>query len=69
MINLVILFLILRKFLFRPIMNIMEKYALPKKEFYEWHVGNGCGYLVELEPALWKKDRRVLQVLETRNKQ
>ena len=25
MINLVILFLILRKFLFRPIMNIMEK--------------------------------------------
>ena len=51
------------------IMNIMEKYALPKKEFYEWHVGNGCGYLVELEPALWKKDRRVLQVLETRNKQ
>ena len=51
------------------IMNIMEAYALPKKEFYEWHVGNGCGYLVELEPALWKKDRRVLQVLETRNKQ
>lgn len=51
------------------IMNIMEQYALPKKEFYEWHVGNGCGYLVELEPALWKKDRRVLQVLETRNKQ
>ena len=51
------------------IMNIMENYALPKREFYEWHVGNGCGYLVELEPALWKKDRRVLQVLETRNKQ
>lgn len=49
------------------IMNIMENYALPKREFYEWHVGNGCGYLVELEPALMKKDRRVLQVLETRN--
>ena len=27
------------------IMNIMENYALPKREFYEWHVGNGCGYL------------------------
>ena len=42
------------------IMNIMEQYVLPKKEFYEWHVGNGCGYLVELDPVLWKKDRRNL---------
>ena len=47
-------------------MNIMEKYALPKKEFYEWHVGNGCGYLVELDPVLWKKDRRNLRLLEER---
>lgn len=45
------------------IMNIMEQYALPKKEFYEWHVGNGCGYLVELDPVLWKKDRRNLKLL------
>ena len=48
------------------IMNIMEQYALPKKEFYEWHVGNGCGYLVELDPDLWKKDRRNLKLLEER---
>ena len=48
------------------IMNIMEQYALPKKEFYEWHVGNGCGYLVELDPVLWKKDRRNLRLLEER---
>ena len=48
------------------IMNIMEKYALPKKEFYEWHIGNGCGYLVELDPVLWKKDRRNLKLLEER---
>lgn len=45
------------------IMNIMEQYAHPKKEFYEWHVGNGCGYLVELDPVLWKKDRRNLKLL------
>ena len=45
------------------IMNIMEQYALPKKEFYEWHIGNGCGYLVELDPVLWKKDRRNLKLL------
>ena len=49
------------------IMNIMENYALPKREFYEWHVGNGCGYLVELDPFLWRKDRRILQVIEKRN--
>ena len=48
------------------IMNIMEQYALPKKEFYEWHIGNGCGYLVELDPVLWKKDRRNLKLLEER---
>ena len=46
------------------IMNIMEAYALPKKAFYEWHLGNGCGYLVELDPILWKKDRRTLKLLE-----
>ena len=49
------------------IMNIMEAYALPKKEFYEWHVGNGCGYLVELDSFLWGKDRRILQVIEKRD--
>ena len=48
-------------------MNIMEAYALPKKEFYEWHVGNGCGYLVELDSFLWGKDRRILQVIEKRD--
>lgn len=46
------------------IMNIMEAYALPKKEFYEWHLGNGCGYLVELDPVLWQKDRREMKVLK-----
>lgn len=51
------------------IMNIMEAYALPKKEFYEWHVDNGCGYLVEVDPLLWKKDRRTLHVLDQKNKE
>ena len=47
-------------------MNIMETYALPEKAFYEWHVGNGCGYEVELEPEQWqktaKKFRRVRKI-------
>lgn len=38
------------------IMNIMEAYALPKKAFYEWHVGNGCGYQVELESGEWENE-------------
>ena len=51
------------------IMNIMEAYALPKKEFYEWHVDNGCGYLVEVDSLLWKKDRRTLHVLDKKNEE
>lgn len=43
------------------IMNIMEAYALPKKAFYEWHVGNGDGYQVELDPKKWKDAERKFQ--------
>ena len=51
------------------IMNIMEAYALPKKAFYEWHVGNGCGYLVELELQDWNDaERHFTQVTATANK-
>ena len=50
------------------IMNIMEAYALPKKAFYEWHVGNGCGYLVELELQDWNDaERHFTQVTATAN--
>ena len=48
------------------IMNIMEEYADRPRAFYEWHVGNGCGYEVELEPEQWqktaKKFRRVRKI-------
>lgn len=40
------------------IMNIMEEYADIYRPFYEWHVKNGGGYQVKLEPKLWQKDRR-----------
>ena len=29
------------------IMSIMEKYALPHKEYYDWHCENGHGYICE----------------------
>lgn len=37
------------------IMTIMEKYGKPKKSFYEWHLKNGEGYLLEMFPA-WLLD-------------
>lgn len=45
------------------IMNIMEKYVIPKKAFYEWHVDNGCGYCVQLDEKNWINGRRELNVI------
>ena len=47
------------------IMNIMEEYADRHRPFYEWHVKNGGGYLVELDPVLWKKGRQEVYVCES----
>lgn len=43
------------------IMNIMEEYADRHRPFYEWHVKNVGGYLVELDPDLWQKNAESLQ--------
>ena len=45
------------------IMNVMEEYADEKRSFYDWHVGNGKGYEVEIDPELWKKGRKFLHVV------
>ncbi|HIX60061.1 MAG TPA: histidine phosphatase family protein [Candidatus Blautia gallistercoris] len=45
------------------IMNIMETYARPERSFYQWQVKNGCGYAVELDTELWKKNREELRVI------
>lgn len=31
------------------IMSILEKYAIPKKSFYDYQVKNGCGYVTDFE--------------------
>ena len=36
-------------------MNVMEEYADEDRSFYDWHVQNGKGYEVEIDPELWKK--------------
>ena len=46
------------------IMNIMEEYADRQRSFYEWHVKNGGGYQLELDPAAWQKGRRKFKVCE-----
>lgn len=35
------------------VMSIMERYAQPQKNFYDWHVKNGCGYEVNV---IWQQD-------------
>ncbi len=45
------------------IMSIMEEYAYPRKEYYQWHVNNGCGYVIELEEDLWKLNREEIHVM------
>jgi alpha-ribazole phosphatase len=49
------------------IMNIMEEYAVPHKEFYDWHLGNGACYQTELDPVLWQKSGKKLILLADDN--
>ena len=45
------------------IMNIMEEYAYSRKDYYQWHVENGCGYVIEIEEELWKTNREEFHVM------
>lgn len=43
------------------IMNLMEEYCTERRSFYEWHVENGKGYHVALDPQVWGKgDKRLV---------
>ena len=39
------------------IMTILSAYGIPKASFYDWIVGNGCGYSVRITPGLWMRDK------------
>lgn len=45
------------------IMNIMEEYSYLRKDLYQWHVENGCGYVVEIEEDLWKTNREEFHLM------
>lgn len=46
------------------IMNIMAEYGIPARSFYDWHVKNGGGYLVEFEETEWQNGRCTLHLCE-----
>ncbi len=35
-------------------MAVMERYALPRRSFYEWHAGNGAGFI--LDTVVWETE-------------
>lgn len=41
------------------LMSIMEHWALPRQDFYDWHTANGCGYQLQLG----QKDRGQIALL------
>ncbi|MBQ0000507.1 MAG: histidine phosphatase family protein [Clostridiales bacterium] len=41
------------------IMSLMDLYSEEKKSYYDWSVKNGEGYLVELDPVLWKQGKKI----------
>ena len=43
------------------IMSILDKYSVPKKDFYDWQLGNGQGILAEIYREEWKNDLRRIE--------
>ncbi len=37
-------------------MSVMERFALPRKEYHDWLGPNAGGYLLETDPETWAKD-------------
>jgi alpha-ribazole phosphatase len=42
------------------IMNLLEHFAQPKREFYDWYVENAGGYVMELDVEAWRKEERAI---------
>ena len=38
---------------------VMERFALPEKDYFEWTAGNGCGYSLTFDEALWRERRKL----------
>ena len=38
---------------------VMERYALPEKDYFEWMSGNGGGWALDYDEALWREQRKL----------
>ncbi len=45
------------------IMSILDRYAVPHKDFYEWQVKNACGFAVELNEKNWNMGGQEVTIL------
>ena len=42
---------------------LMDRYAVPERGYFDWMCGNGCGYRLDGDAALWR-ERRKLRLVE-----
>jgi len=42
---------------------VMERYALPERDYFDWMSGNGGGYRLDFDAALWR-ERKKLRLAE-----
>lgn len=38
---------------------VMERFALPEQDYFDWMSGNGGGYRLELDETLWREQRKL----------
>lgn len=38
---------------------VMERYALPERDYFDWTNGNGGGYRLDCDDALWRERRKL----------
>lgn len=38
---------------------VMERYALPERDYFDWMSGNGGGYRLDFDAALWREHRKL----------
>ena len=38
---------------------LMEQFALPQKDYYDWTTGNASGYLLNFDEILWREQRKL----------
>ena len=38
---------------------VMERYALPERDYFDWMSGNGGGYRLDFDEALWREQKKL----------